>query len=157
MNTAVARARSFPMIIESDLLGSLEVATEDVIHFDDGLLGFPECREFVLLPAARDGLYWLQSVEQTPLVFLLADPFLFCAGYSVELEPAECSDLEAAEASDVAILSIVTLPRPGETLATTNLQGPLAINLARGRARQIVLPDSTYGVRSAIDLGRTAG
>ncbi len=157
MNAVVARTRSFPMIIESDLLGPLEVATEDVIHFDDGLLGFPECRDFVLLPAARDGLYWLQSVEQTPLAFLLADPFLFCPGYSVELGPAECSDLEAGEASDIAILSIVTLPRPGETLATTNLQGPLAINLASGRARQIVIPDPTFGVRSAIDLGRGQG
>jgi len=158
MNTVVALpARSVPMIIESDLLGPIEVDAEDLIHFADGLLGFPECRDFVLLPASRGGLYWLQSVEQAPLAFLLADPFLFCPGYSVELGPAECSDLEASEASDIVILSIVTLPRRDQTVVTTNLQGPLAINLARGRGRQVVLSDSVFGVRSVIELDAALG
>ena len=155
MSSVTALVNSPRMIIESDLLGPIEVAHEDTIHFSDGLLGFPECHDFVLLPAANDGLFWLQSADHSALAFLLVDPFRFCDGYTVELGPLERSALEANAPSDIVVLSIVTLPRQGERLATTNLQGPLAINLARGRGRQLVLSDSDFGIRWEIDLTRS--
>ena len=157
MNAVAAITSPSRMIVDSDLLGPIEAAPEDVIHFPEGLLGFPECRNFVLLPAAREGLFWLQSADHSALAFLLADPFRFFEGYSVELGPVERAELQVEAASDVIILSIVTLPRPGETRATTNLQGPLAINLARRLARQIILSDSGFGIRCEIDLTHAMG
>jgi len=122
------------------------------VHFRNGLLGFPECRRFTLHTTRRDGLYWLQSAEDSALAFLLMDPFHFISGYSLELNPAEVAELEPVTASDLVVLAIVTLADPHGSTCTVNLQGPLIIDLPGGRAKQIVLPDTKYGVRYPVEL-----
>lgn len=151
---AVAYAIETPMIVQSDLLGPITLQQEDLITFPSGLLGFPECRTFVLVPSEREGMYWLQSAEYSPLAFLLVDPFLHVQGFEVALKPADLAELGAEPASEIAILAIVTLPRTRQELCTANLQGPLAFNLAGQRAKQLVIPDSAYGVRSELDLSQ---
>ena len=138
--------------VQSDLLGPLTVAPTDILKFPHGLFGFPECRSFVLVPAQRDGVYWLQSVDHSALVFLLVDPFITTIGYSVELAEPELRELEAREPADIAVLAIVTLPRSRDEQPTANLQGPLAMNLRAGVGKQIVFPDSDFGVRCPITL-----
>jgi flagellar assembly factor FliW len=149
---AVAFARDRYVNVSSDLLGPLAVGQSDVMDFPAGLFGFPECRSFVLLPAERQGVYWLQSAEYSALTFLLVDPFLVCPGYSVDLGAADLAELQAREVSDVAILAIVTLPHERSEPPTANLQGPIAFNLRTQRARQIAISDSDYGVRYEITL-----
>ena len=72
---------------ESKLLGALAVPEHQVLEFANGLFGFPEARGFALLPAEREGFFWLQSQEFEALTFLLIDPFAFVEGYSVDLGP----------------------------------------------------------------------
>lgn len=152
--TARALAPDPAMVVHSDLLGPLSVSADEVIAFPAGLFGFPECRSFVLVPAAREGMFWLQSVEHGTLVFLLADPFLFFDGYAVDLSPADRAELHAGEASEVVVLAIVTLPRAGEATATANLLGPLALNLRARAGRQLAVADARFGVRTPLDLAR---
>ena len=142
------------MIVESELLGEITVDPDELIHFATGLLGFPDCRRFVLVPSERDGLYWLQSVEHPALVFLLVDPFLAVDGFVVDLSPSELEELQASTESDLAVLAIVTLASPEQGGCTVNLQGPLAINLRAKRARQLAVASSDYGVRYPVDLSR---
>lgn len=154
MNASSAATSAFvnPMIIESDLLGQVTVEADELITFADGLLGFPSCQTFVLISSARDGMYWLQSTEHPALAFVLVDPFRVCPGFAVDLGPADLSDLEADAASGIAILTIVTLASPERGGCTANLQGPLAFNLHRKRAKQVAIANSDFGVRWAIDL-----
>lgn len=159
MTSSSARAfASDPhMVVHSDLLGTLPVLPEEVIDFPTGIFGFPECRAFVLVPAAREGMFWLQSVDHGTLVFLLVDPFLFFDDYVVDLGSAERAELQVEEAADVVILTIVTLPRSQEELPTTNLQGPLALNLRTRRGKQLAVSDRDLGVRRPVDLSRQPG
>lgn len=120
------------------------------LAFEDGLLGFPHCRSFRLLATEFDGLYWLESTDCEPLAFLLADPFFFFEGYSIDLSGKDLAALRPARSADVAVLATVTLG--AESTATANLQGPIAINLATGHARQIVTPNARFGVREPITL-----
>jgi len=57
------------LTVRSDLLGELNVPSSEALHFPTGMLGFPECRRFVLVRARHDGLFWLQSVEYSTLAF----------------------------------------------------------------------------------------
>ena len=141
-----------PMNVHSDLLGPIEVDPAEVIEFSTGLYGFPECRRFVLVPAPQEGLFWLQSVDHSTLVFLLVDPFPEFDGYGVELPPADLRELRVNEKADVAILAIVTLPRNRGDLATANLQGPLALNLRARCGKQVAVEDSRFGVRCPFTL-----
>lgn len=140
-----------PLTIASDLLGPLTAEPSAVIHFPRGLLGFPECRSFVLLPSERDHVYWLQSVDYSALAFLLIDPFVFFPGYTVDLDTTDVGRRPAAP-DDINVLAIVTLPqRPGEP-PTANLQGPIVVDTRVAEGRQIVVPDSRYGIREALSL-----
>jgi len=155
MTAPAFASATFPVMhIRSDLLGDLEATEEQLVEFPAGIFGFPECRRFVLLPGARDGTYWLQSAEHSALAFLLVDPFAYVPGYVVELPPGELHELQVTPGTEVAILCIVTLPRQRDERATANLQGPLALNLAARVGKQIVIPESPWGVREAIDLQR---
>ena len=150
---AVARQ----VAVRSELLGHLAVAEESIFTFPEGMFGFPECRHFVLVPAGREGLYWLQSSEHATLVFLLADPFLFFRGYAVELGAGDRADLGVADAAEVAVLAIVTLPQRRTEMPTANLQGPVALNFRARLGRQLALGESEWGVRSQLDLDGAGG
>ena len=122
----------------------------------NGDLG-PDAHRFVLIPAERPGVYWLQSVEFSALTFLLADPFEWAQDYSVELADDEMGSLAPADPSDLAVLGIITLPARPDELPTMNLQGPLAFNVRKRTGRQLVLQDDEYGVRFPVDLQGTQG
>jgi flagellar assembly factor FliW len=130
------------------------IALGDTLHFADGLFGFPECRSFSLFRTGQPGLFWLQSTEHEALTLLLADPFVFSDGYTVELAESDVKRLAATAASDVAILVTVTIAESREQSSTANLQGPLAINVRTGRARQVIVNDPAFAVRHPIDLAR---
>ncbi len=138
--------------VASDLLGPMQVKQSDVLEFPRGVLGFPECRRFVLAPTGRDGLYWLHSLEHSALAFLLADPFVFFPEYAVDLTPATLAELRADAPTELAVFTIVTLPTSPEESATANLQGPVVVNVQTRRAAQIVIPESQYGVRHALKM-----
>jgi len=122
--------------------------------FDDGLLGFPQCRSFRLLATEHDGLYWLESTDCPPLAFLLADPFQFYDGYGIDLNDFDLTALRPADPADIAVLVTVTLNGGAEP--TANLRGPIAINLATGRGRQVIVNNSEFGVRQPIRLELSA-
>jgi flagellar assembly factor FliW len=135
--------------VASDILGTLSIDSTSVLTFPRGLLGFPECRSFVLLPSERPHVYWLQSVDYSSLAFLLVDPFIFFEGYTLDLAATE---LHAVSPHEVSVLAIVTLPgEPGER-PTANLQGPIVIATPRSEGRQVILPESSYGIRESFEL-----
>ena len=154
MNTATALVTpdTSERTIESALLGLLAVPETQVFAFERGLLGFPEAREFALVPARREGMFWLQSADFEALTFLLVDPFQFVPDYSVELGESELGSTTPPAQEDLLLLVIITLPRTPEAPATANLQGPLALNLRDRLGRQVILADSPWGVRHPIQL-----
>ena len=103
MSSSLALAAP-PMIVQSDLLGTLTCEPEDIVEFPTGLFGFPDCHGFLLLPVGDDsGLYWLQSVDSTALAFLLVDPFRYFDGYAVDLTTSHplLQPLRGAEYGDL--------------------------------------------------------
>lgn len=146
------RAEPAALTVHSDVLGTVTVPETRLLTFPDGLLGFPDTREYVLVPAAPHGSYWLQSAEHSSLIFFLVDPFVHYEEYEVELSGAQVESIGARSQSDVAVLTIVTLPVSEDAPATANLQGPLALNLSDGIGRQVILRDRNLGVRRPLRL-----
>ena len=153
MSPNLARITQPPprMNVPSQLLGELTVEPDEVFHFPSGLFGFPDSRDFVLLPAEQEGFFWLQSTEHAALAFLLADPFRFFEGYAVVVGQNERGDLRDPERAELLVLVIVTLPRKRGDRPTANLQGPIALNLRARLARQLPVADGEFGVREEFD------
>lgn len=142
-----------PVVVQSDLLGAVEVPPEALYTFASGLYGFDALTRWALLPAGREGLYWLPSAERSGIVFLLADPFHWFPGYEADIPDEEIAQLALAPGEAPALLVIVTLPgAPGET-ASANLRAPLVLAPVGRRARQVVLPDDRHATRAPLTLG----
>jgi len=154
-SVAIAYDMSTPLHITSDLLGPLTIEPDAVLTFPEGLLGFPECRSFVLLPSEREHVYWLQSIEYTALAFLMVDPFVFFEGYTVDLsntDVAVSTETERIAPNELTVLAIVTLPADRGGKPTANLQGPVVFDMRAQQGRQVVIPESRYGIRESFVL-----
>lgn len=138
--------------VPSDLFGPLQVSTDELVHFREGLLGFPQCQTWALLRGTKPGTAWLQSAEHSALVFLLIDPFVFFDGFTADLSESELRRLNAHSAASIAVFAIVSLPGGAQEECTVNLQGPIVLNAAERCGIQVVLGEGPFDVRTPIAL-----
>jgi flagellar assembly factor FliW len=153
LQTPDAPAAAAALSIESLLLGTVTAGPDAIFDFPAGLFAFDGCRRFVLIPSGKDGLWWLQSAEHAELTFLLADPFRFYPGYEVQVPPTELAQLGEPAEGTVAVLVVVTLPRPDGDVATANLRAPVLLDARRRIGRQVVLPDERLLVTAPLTIG----
>ncbi len=139
--------------VSSLVVGDLEVSEQVVMTFDTPLWGFPSQQEYALLPAARAGLWWLQSTTDAGVTFLLADPFVLDPAYGVDLGETERVALRIEQPADAFGLVMLTLPADGNDGATANFRAPLVFNLAHRRGMQVVSRDESHELRRAVTLG----
>lgn len=136
------------MIISTSRFGQMEVDSERLITFDDGLLGFPKEHRYALIQTGDgSGFYWLQSVDRVELAFVVCDPRLFVPDYEV---PVKVAELECIGISDPQQAQVFTIVNKVDGLLTGNFQGPLVVNVANRRARQLVLSDKRYSTRQPL-------
>ena len=118
------------MWITSTRFGPIQFEPDDVIRFPEGILGLPDCREWLLLADERNPtVAWLQSVDRPEVALCVVSPRRFVPNYQVRLprrdvQPLELDNLDAAE-----VLVIVSRSAGYITL---NLKAPLILNLQRG-------------------------
>jgi len=139
-------------VVASDVLGPLTVARAELLQFPQGLYGFPECTSWVLVPTKREGLFWLQSAEHSPLAFLLVDPFTHFPGYAVDLSPSDLVRVGTSEPSEIVVLAVVTVGSRDGGPPTANLQGPVVLNMRARHGFQLVLSAEGYGVREPFSI-----
>jgi flagellar assembly factor FliW len=144
--------------------GSVEVEQDRVIHFAGGLPGFVEAKRFVLLESTagedssadtgasdEPSFFWLQSVDEPQLAFVVCDPTTFVPGYGLSQVPLReefRQELGFGDASDAEQNGqlLVICNRVGEWL-TGNLLGPLVINAETFVGKQVVLTERRWGTR----------
>ena len=127
--------------------GSLEVPDHEQLEFSRGILGFESHRRFVHVEIAEEFPFgWLQSLEDPQVAFVVANPALFFPKYTVEVDPRELGDVRPESNEKLLVLGICTVPSAPKD-ATINLQGPLVINLASHKGKQLVLNHSDYATQ----------
>jgi len=132
------------MIIRTKYHGDMEIAEEQILHFENGIPGFLEEKKFVILPLTDDGIYHLlQSVETAQLAFVITNPFMFYKDYEFELDDIVLDQLEIKSPKDVQIYNILTLREPFER-TTINLQAPIVINSKNQKGKQVILNSDSY-------------
>ncbi len=110
-------------------LGRRTVDMERVVHFPQGLVGFEDEREFVLLQIRPEAaMLILQSMNTPQLGLLVADPFSFIDDFKPVVGEAEMALLQLANLDEAAILVTVSIPNGQPDNATLNLAGPIVIN-----------------------------
>lgn len=136
------------MEILSSRFGRLSVDDDRIIQFPGGLLGFPEHRQFALIQTSEENyFFWLQSVDEPGLAFVVTDPGIFFKDYDVPLREETWADLQLADPQAVQLFVICN--KVDEWL-TGNLLGPIVVNAANRLAEQVVLTEKRWTTRQPL-------
>ena len=138
------------MVINTTRFGTVELKSDEVLTFNEGLLGFQDLREFVLLDDPNDDIFaWLQSCELPSIAFPVLEPELFGHKYNLILNRTDFESLKMQQGQSPAFLSIITIP-DDPTQMTANIKAPIVINLEQKIARQCVLQDNQLAIKEPI-------
>lgn len=139
------------LTIKTTRFGELSIDEKRVIQFPEGLLGFPAQKDYVILEHKPESpFFWLQSLTDADLAFVVINPFLLKKDYLKDLSPVEKRIFEGLEAGTVTVFALVTINHGNEQPVTMNLMGPLVIDVEIRTGRQVILANSGYTCRHPV-------
>lgn len=141
------------MKITTRIFGEIEIADDKIIVFENGIIGFPDLKNFALIhdeeKGTSTGIRFMQSLDEPNFAMPVMDPLLVKPDYDPEVD-----DELLASAGDISsgnILVLVTATIPGDlTKMSVNLQGPFIINVDEHKACQIIVENGDYPVKFPI-------
>jgi flagellar assembly factor FliW len=146
--------RERAMLIQTTRFGAITIDAQRIITCEEGLLGFPARRRFALIETAPDAVFfWLQSVDEPALAFVVCDPRAFFPDYQAQIRAEELRALDAAAVDECQVFVIVNKT---DGHFTANLMGPLVVGARSLKARQLVLGDKRYTARHELHVPRPA-
>jgi len=137
------------MKIDTKAFGIIEVDEKQKVIIPQGLFGFEETTEYVLLNAEHEPFFWLQSTNEKEIAFILINPFFFRKDYEVNVSNEELAEIGITTPENALIFVIVTIPQDGSPM-TANLQGPVIINRDNNTGMQGVLADVRWKTKHDI-------
>lgn len=129
--------------------GEIEYDPDNTLQFPEGLIGFEELRDFVVMPNEKDGpLFWIQSIDDPEIAFVLTDPTGFYFDYKVAPDSRERQKLGIDEDGECLIVSVVTVP-PDRKI-TLNLAAPILFAPETNRALQVILEGTKFSPQTPL-------
>ncbi|MDG5786672.1 flagellar assembly protein FliW [Evansella sp. AB-P1] len=146
------------MKIQTKFSGEVEINTQNIIQFEQGIPCFEDEKQFVLLPFSdsQSPFYILQSVTTEGLAFVVMTPFQFFPDYEAKLPDSVVEKLAIESEEDVALFVVLTL-RESLQESTANLRGPIVVNSKKQLGKQIVLNESNYHTKHPLAKLTAAG
>lgn len=131
--------------------GEVEYDPDNLLHFPAGLIGFPTLHYFIVMPNKKEGpLFWIQSVDEPEIAFVLTDPTNFFLNYQVIPDDSERNLLHIEGDDECFVLSVVTVPQ--DKKITLNLQAPILFSPKTNRAIQVILESGDYSPKTPLPV-----
>ncbi len=139
------------MRIETKLFGEIEVEEEKKITFINGIIGFPELKDFLLVHDSESsgGIRWLQSLQEPAFAMPVVDPLIVAPDYNPQIEDELLAPLSITEEMNMLALVTITVPKEVEKMSV-NLRAPIIINGETRKASQIIVDEECYAVKYPI-------
>jgi flagellar assembly factor FliW len=133
--------------LETRRFGPLEVWPDKVIMLRDGLIGFEELHEYILVqPDGLEPLSFLVACENPDVAFPVLPGAMCLAGYAPPI-PADAMTAVGGGAREQLELLAICTTAPDTGTLHANLRGPVVLNPRTRLACQVVLHDSPYSLR----------
>lgn len=138
------------MRIDTRYFGEVEIGEEKILHFEQGIFGFEEYKDFtVLYDNEGEGepfFSWLQCVTEKALAFPIVNPFKVKDDYDPIVEEALLEPIGDCEAEDLLVFLMATVPDdPKQT--TVNMKAPLIINTVNRQGIQLIVENEDYAIK----------
>ena len=127
------------MRLETTRFGAIDVDSESILLFPNGLLGFEAHRHWILLAESdTESVGWLQSLNDVAVSIAVVTPQAFVPQYALRIHRSHLTSLPWAPGDEALVLAVVS-EHEGEF--TLNLRAPLLLNLRRGLGQQVITAD----------------
>jgi flagellar assembly factor FliW len=132
------------MKIDIERLGLKEVPVdpETLFTFSEGLAGFEDCKRFKIFhEEGKPSVFWLQSIDDTEVMFPIVTPEALDIEYQIELSDADCTLIALDNIEDAAVAIIVYRDQAANGKIAANARSPLILNLKARKGMQKVLSE----------------
>ncbi len=141
------------MRIDTRYFGEVEIEEEKILHFEQGLFGFEEYKDFTVLydnEGEEEPFFsWLQCVTEKGLAFPVVNPFKVKDDYDPIVEEALLEPIGECKAEDFLVFLMATVPSdPNQT--TVNMKAPLIINTLNRQGIQLIVENEDYSIKHRV-------
>ena len=130
----------------------IEIDPQSIITFPRGIPPFEHCQRYKLFHEEGKGnVFWLQSLDDTDVLFSVTDPDLLRVSYEVTLSDEELDLLQVAAGDELLLAVIVYKDEAvGESLRV-NARAPIVLNLSKRLGLQKLLQefDASVSIRGS--------
>lgn len=137
------------MTIKTKFFGEMEIDEKQIINFVDGIPGFSEYKQYVIINDEELGFTFLQSVDEWSLCFITLPPAAIVGDYSFDLSDETVEKLELEKPEDAATLAILNIPEDFKKM-TANLRAPIVINTKNNKGIQELLDGDNYSMKHQV-------
>ena len=133
--------------MKTKFFGEIDVNVDNEYLFEKGIPGFESCKRFVLIQEDDSSFYYLQSVDEAELCFIMLSPWGFKETYRLEKLDVIAEIL--GETKDLEVYVIANMGR-GLQDSFVNMQGPILLNPDTKKGTQWIVEDSKYTTRTPL-------
>lgn len=141
------------MKLNTKLFGNIDIDDEKILHFTNGIIGFPDLKDFALMYDAEKGeksnVRWLQSVQEPAFAMPVLDPLAVMPDYNPEVEDELLKPIGDLTPDEMLVLVTLTAPKD-ITKMSVNLRAPIIIHTESRKACQIIVDEEKYPVKYMI-------
>lgn len=138
------------MEIISKLLGKIEFDENSIIQFEEGLIGIPEKKRFLLIEKEDFKPFcYLQSVDDPTFILIVINPLMVETEYRFNIFKDDLNALGIRDENDFSLFAIVIFAQQIEDI-TVNLKAPVLINIHSRKALQVILLNDDYTVEEPL-------
>ncbi|MEM9660383.1 MAG: flagellar assembly protein FliW, partial [Planctomycetota bacterium] len=124
--------------------GRLSIDPEDLLTFEQGIIGLRDLRRWLVLADSQNALLgWLQSVDSAETALGIVNPRRFLPDYRVRVGRRDIQTLQLTHVRDAHVLAVISRSAGGLSL---NLRAPLVVNV-EGRCGCQVIARDDYPVK----------
>ena len=135
------------MKIDTVRFGEIEIEENRIFDFVLPIIGFDNCRRFIILEPNKDTLFkWLQSVDDPALAFPIISVSALEYDYTIDIADNVVAALDIKNVESILVMNITSIPQDDPKGTTINLLAPLIFNVDNQKAGQVVLSGSGYDI-----------
>ena len=128
--------------IEGLGLKNVPIDPDTLFTFPEGIAGFEGCKRFKLFhEEGKATVFWLQSVDDSAVMFPIVAPDAIDIEYQIELSDADCALIGLQSVDDAAVLLIVYRTEAESGKIAANTRSPVILNLKSRKGMHKVLRD----------------
>lgn len=139
------------MEVNTRIFGMIDIEDDKLIHFVNGIVGFPELTTFALIHdnEKNGGIQWLQSMQEPQFAIPVMNPLDILEDYNPQVEDELLKPIGGLDPEHMLVLVTVVVPSD-LTKMSVNLRGPIVINAESRKACQVITEGEDYQVKFPI-------